>query len=72
MKQEIPLSEEECAAVDDGLVALEKLCEKLIDVPTPSGSIPRQLRVNDLIQISTGNRSKTTASTKEERKTYDD
>ncbi len=43
MKQEIPLSEEECAAVDDGLVALEKLCEKLVDVPTPAGPTRREL-----------------------------
>jgi hypothetical protein len=33
MKQEIPLSQEELAAVDNGLAALEKLCEKQIDVP---------------------------------------
>lgn len=43
MKQEIPLSQEEVAAIDDGLAALEKLCEKLVDVPTPSGPTPRQL-----------------------------
>ena len=43
MKQDIPLSEEEQAAVDDGLVALEKLCEKLADVPTPAGPTPREL-----------------------------
>lgn len=44
MKQEIPLSEEEQAAVDDGMAALEKLCEKLADIPTPAGSTPRSLR----------------------------
>ena len=43
MKQEIPLSEEELAAVDDGLAALEKLCEQLVDVPTPGGPTPREL-----------------------------
>jgi len=43
MKQDIPLSEEEQAAVDDGLVALEKLCEKLTDVPKPYGPTPREL-----------------------------
>jgi hypothetical protein len=43
MKQEIPLSEEEQAAADDGPAALEKLCLKLIDVPTPSGPTPREL-----------------------------
>lgn len=43
MKQDIPLSEEEQAAVDDGLAALEKLCEQLVDIPTPSGPSPREL-----------------------------
>jgi len=43
MKQEIPLSEEERAAVDDGLAALEKLCHHLTDVPTPAGPTPRDL-----------------------------
>ena len=43
MKQEIPLSEEEQAAIDDGLAALEKLCEKLADTPTPAGPTPRNL-----------------------------
>lgn len=43
MKQEIPLSEEEQAAIDDGLAALEKLCERLADVPTPAGPTPREL-----------------------------
>lgn len=63
MKQDIPLSEEEAAAVDDGLVALENLCEKLADIPTPSGPTPRQLgadnkRANMLIQVHTEHRSK--------------
>ena len=43
MKQEIPLTEEEAAAVDDGIELLEKLCEKLADVPTPAGLTPREL-----------------------------
>lgn len=43
MRQEIPLSDEEKAAVEDGLTALEKLCEKLLDVPTPAGPTPREL-----------------------------
>ncbi len=43
MKQEIPLSEEEQAAIDDGLAALEKLCEKLADIPTPAGPTPNNL-----------------------------
>lgn len=35
LRQEIPLSEPELAAVEDGLAAYEKLVEKLADVPTP-------------------------------------
>ncbi|MDQ3257212.1 MAG: tyrosine-type recombinase/integrase, partial [Acidobacteriota bacterium] len=43
MLQEIPLREEERAAVEDGLVAVEKLYAKLVDMPTPAGPTPRQL-----------------------------
>ena len=43
MKQELPLTDEEVAAVDDGLAALEALQQKLTDVPTPAGPTPRQL-----------------------------
>jgi hypothetical protein len=45
-KQEIPLTDEEQAAVDDGVAAMEamdKLCQKLSDVPTPAGPTPREL-----------------------------
>jgi integrase len=35
LRQEIPLSEPELAAVEQGLAAYEKLIEKLVDVPTP-------------------------------------
>jgi hypothetical protein len=44
MKQEIPLTGEEVAAVDDGILLMEKLCQKLEDVPTPAGPTPRDLR----------------------------
>jgi hypothetical protein len=43
LKQEIPFTDEELAAIDDGIVLLEKLCEKLADVPTPSGQTPREI-----------------------------
>jgi hypothetical protein len=43
LKQEIPFTDEELAAIDDGIVLMEKLCEKLADVPTPSGQTPRQI-----------------------------
>jgi integrase len=43
LKQDIPLTDEETAAVDDGLAALEQLCTQLADVPTPAGPTPREL-----------------------------
>jgi hypothetical protein len=44
LRQEIPLSEEEVAAVDDGVSAMEKLLKSLADVPSPSGQTPRQIQ----------------------------
>ena len=44
MMQEIPLQEEERAAVEDGINAVEKLYAQLMDVPTPAGPTPRQLK----------------------------
>jgi integrase len=43
MLQEIPLSEEERAAVEGGIEAMERLCQQLADVPTPAGPTPKQL-----------------------------
>jgi len=43
MLQEIPLTEDEQSAVEEGIEALTKLKVKLADVPTPSGQTPRQL-----------------------------
>jgi len=51
LRQEIPLREEERAAVDDGLTAMEKLLAQLADVPTPSGTTPRQLQAPRLVQL---------------------
>ncbi|MGW0803622.1 tyrosine-type recombinase/integrase [Nonomuraea sp. NPDC002799] len=39
----IPLTDDERAAVDDGKAALDKLLERLADVPTPAGPTPRQI-----------------------------
>lgn len=47
MLQEIPLTEDERAAVEDGVGALEKLCRQLADVPTPEGVTPNQLGTDD-------------------------
>jgi integrase len=46
LRQEIPLTDVEAAAVDDGLMAYQSLLEKLADVPTPSGQTPRELNAN--------------------------
>ncbi|MDQ1033177.1 integrase [Streptomyces umbrinus] len=43
MLSTIPLTDEEQAAVDDGQASLDRLLERLADVPTPSGPTPRQL-----------------------------
>ena len=51
MRQEIPLSEAELAALDDGVSALESLLSRLADVPTPAGQTPLQLRAESLVQI---------------------
>jgi hypothetical protein len=51
MRQEIPLSDAELAALDDGVSALESLLSRLADVPTPAGPTPLQLRDTALIQI---------------------
>ena len=41
MLQEIPLTEEERAAIEDGIEAMEKLTTKLANIPTPSGQTPQ-------------------------------
>ena len=43
MLVEIPLTDEERAAVDDGGIAVDRLLERLNDVPTPAGATPRSL-----------------------------
>jgi len=50
-RREIPLSDAELAALDDGVSALESLLSRLADVPTPAGPTPLQLRDTSLIQI---------------------
>ncbi|WP_328745051.1 hypothetical protein OHT57_06335 [Streptomyces sp. NBC_00285] len=43
MRAAIPLTDDEQAAVDDGQAALNRLLERLADIPTLSGPAPRQL-----------------------------
>jgi hypothetical protein len=45
-KQELTLTEEEVAAVDDGFAALETLHHKLLHIPTPSGLTPHTLQAS--------------------------
>jgi hypothetical protein len=49
LRQEIPLTESELAAVDEGLAAYEKLLSGLVDVPAPDGETPRQLAAQGLM-----------------------
>jgi hypothetical protein len=44
MRQEIPLTDAELAALDDGVSALESLLNRLAGVPTPAGPTPLQLQ----------------------------
>lgn len=45
MLASVPLSDEERAAVDDGQAALDQLLERLVDIPTPAGTTPREIGV---------------------------
>jgi hypothetical protein len=45
MRAMIPLTDEEQAAVDDGDAALDRLLQRLGDVPTPAGPTRRQLGI---------------------------
>ncbi len=48
MLLQIPLSDDERAAVEDGQLALDGLLARLADVPTPAGPTPRQLGLRPL------------------------
>lgn len=52
MRQEIPLTDAEIAALDDGVSALGLLLSRLSNVPTPSGETPLQIREQSLVQIA--------------------
>ncbi len=43
MLAQIPLTDDERAAVEDGAAAVDQLIERLHDVPTPAGPTPREL-----------------------------
>ena len=52
LRQEIPLSEPELAAVEQGVIAYERLLVQLADVPTPAGVTPRDLARMPQIPVS--------------------
>ena len=43
MLAQIPLTDDERAAVEDGSAAVDRLLERLADTPTPAGLSPREL-----------------------------
>src|SRR5262249_52439215 len=45
MLASVPLTDDEQAAVDDGQAALDRLLERLADVPTPTGATPREIGI---------------------------
>ncbi len=52
MLQKIPLTEDERKAVEEGVEFMEKLCNKLADVPTPAGPTPREIEARDRRKLS--------------------
>jgi hypothetical protein len=59
MLQSIPLTDDERAAVEEGVEAMNKLCDKLVDVPTAGGPTPRELKTRrryelPVLQAGTG------------------
>ena len=66
MLQEIPLSDEERAAVDGDVQALDRLLERLKEVPTPSESQKLQQSVIPVSSIFSAQRLVAPASRKED------
>jgi len=53
LRQEIPLTDDELSAVQDGVAAYENLLTKLMDLPTPAGPSLRKINGNGLVQLAT-------------------
>jgi hypothetical protein len=53
LRQEIPLTDDELAAVQDDVTAYENLLNKLMDLPTPAGPSLRRINESALVQIAT-------------------
>ncbi|MFE9328929.1 tyrosine-type recombinase/integrase [Nocardia sp. NPDC052278] len=51
MAVNIPLTDDEQAAVEEGQIAVDKLLTRLADVPTPAGPTPREVGAAGAIQL---------------------
>src|SRR5947208_2319779 len=51
MLAQIPLTDDERAAVEDGTAAVERLLDRLADTPTPAGPTPRELVAGSFIPV---------------------
>jgi integrase len=52
MLAQIPLTDDERAAVEDGADAVDRLIQRLHDVPTPTGATPRQLGETSFVPLT--------------------
>jgi hypothetical protein len=66
LRQEIPLTDDELAAVQDGITAYDNLLKKLMDLPTPAGPSLRQINETGLVQIATSAALQPSTASKEE------
>ena len=64
MLASIPLTDDEQAAVEDGAASLDRLLERLADVPTPAGPTPREM---NFVALSRKPRSEPREQTEEDR-----
>src|SRR5438105_3006477 len=51
MLAQIPLTDDERAAVEDGTAAVERLLDRLADTPTPAGPTPREMAQASFIPV---------------------
>ncbi len=55
MRQEIPVTDVDIAALDDGGFALGSLLSRLENISTPSGKTPLQIREQSLVTLAATN-----------------
>ena len=51
MLAQIPLTDDERAAVEDGIAEVERLLDRLADTPTPAGPTPREMAQASFIPV---------------------